>query len=88
MIFVISYDRGTGTSTWLAEYPDSEMEAAQQRRLTAEIEARIAHRSPEIVVLTADSKSDLLKTHAKYFGREALERTLRNLLEHPREKAG
>jgi hypothetical protein len=85
MIFVISYDRRSGRAEWLAEYPDSEMGCAQQHRLEVELEALAANESPEIVVLSAESKAQVLKTHAKYFGRQTLEDSLKASLQQARE---
>jgi hypothetical protein len=79
MIFLISYDRKSGEATWLGEYPDSEMARAQQERLAAELDARKLGTYPEIVLLGAERRSDLKRTHAKYFGAAALKESVSEL---------
>ena len=44
------------------------MAQAQEHRFEAEITARAAGRSPEVVVLSAKDKETIRETHAKYFG--------------------
>ena len=78
MIFVVSHDRPSGTSEWIGEYADSEMDEAQALRLEAEREALQRGNSPEIVVLSADSKSALERTHSRYFPREIFEKQLQH----------
>ena len=80
MIFVISYDRKNRLTTWLGEYDESQMSAAQQRRLEAEGEARDQHPQPEIVVLSAENKEALAKTHSRYFEADVFLRELRRMV--------
>lgn len=81
MIFLISYDRKNRVTTWIGTYDEGQMSVAQQRRLEAESEARDQHPQPEIVVLSAESKEALAKTHSRYFGPEVFLRDLRRVAE-------
>ena len=77
MIYVLSFDRRTQKTTWLAELSDDMMEVAQQRRLDAEIAANDIDPPLEIVVLSAESKYALERTHSRYFGLDSLRKQLR-----------
>lgn len=77
MIFVISYDRKTRTSTWLGTFDDKEMSSAQQLRLETETGTRLLNPQPEIVVLSAESEEALVKTHSRYLGSEGFLRDLK-----------
>ncbi len=76
MIFVIKHHRKLGTSEWIGEYADSEMQAAQQLRFDTEVASRNDEPRPEIVVLSAQTKDDLRRTHAKYFGIDEIRRNI------------
>jgi hypothetical protein len=76
VIFVIRHDRPSQVTEWIREFDDSMMEEAQKLRLQAEREALKSGESPEIVVLSADSKSALERTHSRYFPREVFEKQL------------
>ena len=75
MIFLIQYDPVSGESTWL-EFGDGQMETAQARRLELERDARAKSKDPEIVILSAQDRADLKRTHSKYFRDDELSNRL------------
>jgi hypothetical protein len=64
MIFLIDYDRRSGSMREFCSFPDSERRRAERLRLEMEIKA-----SPEaeIVLLEAKDEETVRKTHARYF---------------------
>ena len=62
--FFLEYDRPKGKLLLLTEYDDYESAAAY--RLGREIDQR-GNRDLELVVLGAEHRTDLEKTHARYF---------------------
>lgn len=60
--FVVVFDRRVGTLRRLSEYPDSMTAMSERFRLEAERDPAV-----EIVVLSARSRAELVRTHARYF---------------------
>lgn len=67
MIFLIEYDRKTGTLVNLRNFEDAAAEEASAARLEAEMHAGAANTTIEIVTLQAESIEDLRLTHSRYF---------------------
>lgn len=67
MIFLIEYDRGSGTLSQIQAFGDMDFARANSVRLELEL-ARLASGSArEIVILEAESESQLRRTHRRYF---------------------
>jgi len=67
MIFLIEYDRPTGTVVTFRRFNDDQRQSAEHARLNLELEllrGRIAH---EVVVLEAADEEALRRTHRRYF---------------------
>lgn len=64
MIFLIDYDRRSGTIRQFKSYSDDDRHSAEQLRLELELQART---DAEIVILEADDEQTVRKTHARYF---------------------
>jgi hypothetical protein len=64
MIFLIDYDRGTGSIRLFKAFQDRDRLKAEKIRLELELLDRI---DAEIVLLEADSEETVRKTHARYF---------------------
>ncbi len=77
MIFVIKYDRKTGVSQDLGRFDEGDMAKAQELRFNCEVDARGDDPRPEIVVLSAESEDALRRSHAKYFGDDAIRTNIR-----------
>lgn len=75
MTFLIEYDRRAGALIMLREFADSERREAADARLLLELELHRRGVEHEVVLLEAENKEALLKTHDRYF------RTLREILE-------
>ncbi len=67
MIFLLVYDRSSGTLLEEKRYDDNDIEAANEARLEAEICHADDPQNVEVVILQAGSRGDLEKTHARYF---------------------
>jgi hypothetical protein len=67
MIFLIEYDRALGKLVQLKEFASGEVTAAAKTRLELELEQMLSNGKHEIVILEAESKSELRKTHRRYF---------------------
>jgi hypothetical protein len=75
MLFLINYDRESGSLIEMTQYADSCLEEAEQARLSLEIRHFDSGVAREIVLLEAASEQDLRRTHRRYF--EALEQLTR-----------
>lgn len=64
MIFLIDYDRATGSIRLFKEFQDRDRLKAAQLRLELELLDRA---DAEIVLLEADNEETVRKTHARYF---------------------
>ena len=70
MIFLIVYDRHQAKLLEKSTFHDQDRDAARTARSKAESEVVNSTSDPlsiEIVLLQAESESDLRKTHARYF---------------------
>lgn len=67
MIFLIHYDRAQGVLLSLREFPDCDRVDAATAKLDLEISLLGSGGTNEVVLLEAQSKDDLLKTHGRYF---------------------
>ena len=72
-LFLLVYDRRTGSLDVDDEYPDADRASAMQRRFELEREHRLDP-NIEVVLLEARSREVLEQTHARYF------RTVRELI--------
>ena len=67
MLFLIEYDRASGTLSQIQSFSNADFTQANSVRLELEL-ARLASGSDrEIVILEADSESQLRRTHRRYF---------------------
>ena len=69
MIYLIRYDRSTGTLVQLQEFPSDMKKRAEETRLCVELELLGTKVAQEIVLLEATSEEELRKTHRRYFER-------------------
>ena len=68
MIFLIYYQRDTGTLLEITEFKPEDRQKAEDIRLESELSAiEISNFKIEILLLEADSLDDLKKTHQRYF---------------------
>lgn len=65
MIFLIHYDRTTREVKKLLEFIDKK--SASEKKLALEIELIGENNGHEVVILEADNREDLAKTHNRYF---------------------
>ena len=65
VFFLIDYDRSLGDLVELRAFSDSD--AAEEARLERELDLLRRGSEREIVVLDAESKNALRKTHCRYF---------------------
>lgn len=75
MIYLVQYDRQSGTLRAMHTYGDAQRGAAEQARLALEVEKLHAGVTSEIVILEAANEVELRKTHRRYF--EPIEQLLR-----------
>ena len=68
-LFLIVYDRDAGKLVQLREFDASQRDAASRARLNLELGATP---NEEILILEAESQSQLRRTHARYFGDDAV----------------
>ena len=71
MIFLIEYDRRHGHLANFTAFPDEQREAAENARLTLELELNQTGVLREIVLLEAPTESALRRTHRRYFEQAA-----------------
>ena len=74
MIYLLQYDRQTGSLVGNRAFNDSQRQLAEEARLALELEALRADVSLEIVLLEAMSEQALRRTHRRYF--ETIEQLL------------
>jgi hypothetical protein len=67
MIFLIHYDRAHGVLVTIREFPDEERGIAAEAKLDLEISLLGCDGAFEVVLLEAESKDALKKTHGRYF---------------------
>jgi len=64
MIFLIDYDRGSGSIRLFKSFADDDRKEAERLRLELEIANRP---DAEVVLLKAEDEQTVRKTHARYF---------------------
>lgn len=64
--FVLVYDQRTGQLSDLEEFPEGSGAAALQRRFELEHQ-NLEQAELEVILLGAESREDLERTHARYF---------------------
>jgi hypothetical protein len=67
MIYLIEYDRASGTIVKLQTFGAGDSTQANTARMTLELDRMRANIAREIVILEADSEEQLHKTHRRYF---------------------
>jgi hypothetical protein len=67
MIFLIEYNRTTGSLVNLRKFAESEKEKAKDARLELELDLHKRDIEHEVVILEAASEAAIRKTHRRYF---------------------
>jgi hypothetical protein len=67
MIFLIEYNRREGQIVTSCEFDDSQRREAENSRLEIELDLNRKGVDHEVVLLEAESKDALLRTHQRYF---------------------
>lgn len=67
MLFLLHYNRSAGTLVSVREFPDKDITHASAEKLRLEIDLLGSASGQEVVLLEADSREALQKTHARYF---------------------
>lgn len=67
MFYLVHYDRMRGALVSIREFRESERIEASAAKLALEIDLLSRPNGDEVVLLEADSESDLRKTHRRYF---------------------
>jgi hypothetical protein len=67
MIFLIEYDRSSGTIAEMRKFDDSSRKIAEEARLELELKLNRAGIQHEVVLLEAPSEKALHHTHSRYF---------------------
>ena len=67
MLFLIEYDRPSGTLVQFRKFDDSERQFAQDTRLDLELTLNRRGIQREVVILDAPSEEALRHTHGRYF---------------------
>lgn len=67
MIFLIEYDRSSGTIKEMRKFDDSSRKLADETRLELELKLNREGVEHEVVLLEASSEEALRRTHSRYF---------------------
>jgi hypothetical protein len=67
MIFLLDYDRASGSLISIREFDDAMRAAAEHHRLDLEVVNLTRGVTHEVVLLEAASEIDLKRTHRRYF---------------------
>jgi hypothetical protein len=67
MIFLIEYDRPSGTIKEMRTFNDSSRKLAEEARLELELRLNREGVEHEVVILEASSEVALRRTHSRYF---------------------
>jgi hypothetical protein len=67
MLFLIEYDRPSGTLVQFRKFDESERQAALEARLDLELALNRQGVQHEVVILDAPSEAALRHTHGRYF---------------------
>jgi len=80
VIYLIEYDTNGGILHGISAYDNKDYEHACAARLETEIENNRAGIRRQVVILEAYSIKALRKTHARYFGFEAMRKNVEEAL--------
>lgn len=67
MIFLIEYDRSSGSLITFERFNNAERESAEKARLEMELELNRRGVEHEVVLLGAETEEALRRTHRRYF---------------------
>jgi hypothetical protein len=67
MIFLLDYDRASGSLVMIREFDDAMRVMAEHSRLQLELDNLQLGVEREVVLLEADTRVDLRRTHRRYF---------------------
>jgi hypothetical protein len=67
MLFLIEYDRPSGTVVQFRKFEDSEREVAAEARLQLELKLNRQGIQREVVILEAPNEETIRHTHGRYF---------------------
>ena len=67
MIFLLEYDRQAGKLSEIQEFPERDRKYAQRQRLLRELELAQWGVVREVVILEAEDRKVLERTHRRYF---------------------
>jgi hypothetical protein len=67
MLFLIEYDRSSGTVKEMRKFADSSRKLAEDTRLELELRLNREGVEHEVVLLEAPSEEALRRTHSRYF---------------------
>lgn len=67
MVFLIEYDRQAGKIVTIKGFKESDRKVAEDKRLETELNLNTIGSKHEVVILEADNKNILRRTHARYF---------------------
>ena len=67
MIFLIEYNRPNGSIVTFRDFDDSQRREAEDSRLEIELDLNRKGVEHEVVMLEADSRAALHRTHQRYF---------------------
>ncbi|MHB8654644.1 MAG: hypothetical protein ACYDA9_12265 [Terriglobia bacterium] len=67
MVFLIEYDRPTGTLVQFRKFDDSGRQIAQDARLDLELKLNRERSQHEVVILEAPNEEAVRHTHGRYF---------------------
>lgn len=67
MIFLIEYNRSEGKIVTMRDFEDSERLEAEEARLAVELNLHSRGLDHEVVLLEAENRDALLRTHLRYF---------------------
>ena len=67
MLFLIEYDRPSGTIKEMRKFEDSSRKLAEDTRLELELRLNREGVEHEVVILEAPSEEALRRTHSRYF---------------------
>ncbi len=78
MIFLVDYERKTGTLRKFKSFQDDQRAEAQRERLDIELSLNGSLESREVVLLEADGEETVRRSHRRYFetAREIVESML------------
>ena len=73
VVFLIEYDRPTGTLVQFRKFDDSELQVAQEARFDLELRLNRGGVQHEVVMLEAPSEEAVRHTHGRYFAKDVAE---------------